>query len=430
MLERDIIQNWGFANVAENGRTTGFRIHLRNPNYRGLSSSLVDGVGVTVDGRSWSYEETAVELQGRRFPLAELRASTGARWNLDEPASVFVPLEGGLERGVHRVAVDVRLRAPYYPVEFQPNVFRAERPLTLVGGTDGTFKYGVSTYSYTGDMNTSMTLEDVMAEIHDIGATGIEILGEGNIPGYPAPSAEWIDSWHRNIAKYGLTPTNYGSWIDSRMWLDRDLTAQEGHEALARDIRLAAELGFSFVRPKIGVVSLDLQPHPIWEEAVERTLDLAAEKNIVICPEIHAPTPIRHPVVDDYISFVERTGTKNFGLLIDTGVFMTKPSLDGLDGKVPESEEDLPVPLRPLRVPASDLLDVLPYVVFVQAKFYEVDEHLEDLHIPWTDVLRTLKQGGYEGWLSSEYEGRREPYRGSVMVRRQHAMFRRLEAGL
>ena len=66
----------------------------------------------------------------------------------------------------------------------------------------------------------------------------------------------------------------------------------------------------------------------------------------------------------------------------------------------------------------------------IQAKFYEVDENLEDLHIPWLDVLRTLKQGGYEGWLSSEYEGRREPYRGSVMVRRQHAMFRRLEAEL
>ena len=34
-----------------------------------------------------------------------------------------------------------------------------------------------------------MTLEDVFADIADLGATGIEILGEGNIPDYPTPDA-------------------------------------------------------------------------------------------------------------------------------------------------------------------------------------------------------------------------------------------------
>jgi hypothetical protein len=36
---------------------------------------------------------------------------------------------------------------------------------------------------------------------------------------------------------------------------------------------------------------------------------------------------------------------------------------------------------------------------------------------------------GYSGYLSSEYEGRRLPYRGLEQVRRQHAMFRALAAG-
>lgn len=430
MLDRNVIQNRGFANATTDGRATGFTVRLRNPNYRGISSSLVDGVAVTVDGHTWTHEQTSVELQGTVFDLPALRTSTGARWDLEEVAVVHVPLEGGLEPGVHHVAVDVRLRAPYFPIEFQPNVFHAERDLTLVGATDGTFRYGVSTYSYTGDLYTSMTLEDAMADIADVGATGLEILGEANIPGYPHPTTAWVDQWFANLDRYGLTPTNYGSWIDSRMWLDRDLTAQEGHEALARDIELASLLGFSFVRPKIGVVSLDLQPHPIWEEAVERTLDLAADKDVAIIPEIHSPTPIKHPVVDEYVAFIERTGTRHFGLLIDTGIFMTAPAFDGLDGLTAQTEEELPPPLRPLRVPASDLAEVLPYVKFIQAKFYEVDETLTDLHIPWLPVLRTLKEGGYDGWLSSEYEGRREPYRGREMVRRQHAMFRALEAQL
>jgi sugar phosphate isomerase/epimerase len=212
------------------------------------------------------------------------------------------------------------------------------------------------------------------------------------------------------------------------MWLDRDLTVEEGHQALARDIRLAAELGFTTVRPKIGVVSLDLIPHPIWDEAVERSLELAAEKNIIICPEIHSPTPIKHKVVDDYLSFIERTGTEHFGLLIDTGIFMTESVLDPLEGVT--SEEDIPVPLRALKVPASDMIDIMKHMVFIQAKFYEIDENLVDKHVPWPEIFRVLKDSNYTGYLSSEYEGRREPYRGAMMVRRQHAMFHELEASL
>ncbi|MFF9623690.1 hypothetical protein [Streptomyces griseosporeus] len=36
---------------------------------------------------------------------------------------------------------------------------------------------------------------------------------------------------------------------------------------------------------------------------------------------------------------------------------------------------------------------------------------------------------GWRGWLSSEYEGRREPYRGRDQVRRQHALLRTLNGG-
>ena len=46
-------------------------------------------------------------------------------------------------------------------------------------------------------MNTCMTFwEDAMADIADMGAMGIEILGEGNVPGYPSPDPAWVDSCH------------------------------------------------------------------------------------------------------------------------------------------------------------------------------------------------------------------------------------------
>jgi hypothetical protein len=79
-------------------------------------------------------------------------------------------------------------------------------------------------------------------------------------------------------------------------------------------------------------------------------------------------------------------------------------------------------------VPLSDLADIMRYVVFFQTKFYEIDENLVDHHIPWAEFFRVLRDTGYTGYLSSEYEGRWLPYRGIEQVRRQHAMFRKLAA--
>ena len=60
-----------------------------------------------------------------------------------------------------------------------------------------TFKLGVTLYSYTGDYGVTMTLEDCIADVVDMGATGIEILSETHIPGYPNPSDAWVDSLAR-----------------------------------------------------------------------------------------------------------------------------------------------------------------------------------------------------------------------------------------
>jgi hypothetical protein len=38
-----------------------------------------------------------------------------------------------------------------------------------------------------------------------------------------------------------------------------------------------------------------------------------------------------------------------------------------------------------------------------------------------------LKKAGYSGYLSSEYEGERSPWRALEQVRRQHALIRKLE---
>ena len=134
-------------------------------------------------------------------------------------------------------------------------------------------------------------------------------------------------------------------------------------------------------------------------------------------------------MTQSYVDFIEKTGTEHFKLLIDTGIFQTAAVREAAESWATGDEEDVPPPLRPLRVPMADLVEVLPHTHFIQAKFFEIDDDLHDLHVPWGDIVPTLEKAGWNGWLSSEYEGRREPYRGRDQVRRQHALLRSLQTG-
>jgi sugar phosphate isomerase/epimerase len=427
-LERDLIQSVGFHNVREGGEITGFQFRVRMPSYRGMAASLIDGIGVAIPGIVAVEPDVPVwTLQGQSHTLAQLWESDDLRWPLEDAAIITVPLPGGLPDGVHELSIDLRLRMSYIPQEHQPSRYQVTKRVTLSPEAVGApFKYGVSLYSYMTDYGTVLDLETAMAGIADLGATGIEILGEGHIPNYPDPSQEWVDDWFRLLEKYGLEPTNYGSWIDTRLHSSgpngRDMTVEEGAKQLQRDLRLAKRLGFRFVRPKIGVVSSDLVPHPIWTEVVEASLPLAEELDIIICPEIHSPTPIEHEVVDEYIEFIQRTGTKHFGILIDTGIFQDRP-IPLRPGELPGRR---PAFLDGIGVDPADFAAVAPYVVFVQAKFHDIDENLEDQQIPWEPVLRAMRDAGYTGYLSSEYEGEREPWRSIEQVRRHHSLMRQV----
>jgi sugar phosphate isomerase/epimerase len=291
----------------------------------------------------------------------------------------------------------------------------------------GSLKYGVSAYSYTDDYGSVMTLEDAFDHIAGTGATGIEILGEAQIEGYPEPSSAWLDTWFRLLDTYKLEPTNMCSWVDTRVTLARNLTVEEGVADLAQNLKLAHRLGFKFLRPKFGVISHDLIPDPNWEAYVERNLDLANELGIVICPEIHAPTPIKHEVVDGYINFIERTGTSNFGLMIDTGIFQDRPLTHWGSHQINDEARKHMEFLNGIRVNPEELLDIAKYVVFIQAKFHDINDELEDQNIPWRPVMSAIKRSGYSGYLSSEYEGWRAPWRSIDQVRRQQVLLRQLE---
>jgi len=194
-------------------------------------------------------------------------------------------------------------------------------------------KRGVSIYSYSGEYGWSMDLEDCFADMRDMGAHGLEILGNAHIDGYPNPSEAWLDRWFYLLDKYEIIPVEYGHWIDSRTY---------AHDYM-----------------KNG------------REIIRRALPMAEEYNVRMCPELHIPTRLKSAYVDEYMDFILQTNTKYFGFNVDFG-----------------------------------------------------DENFEETTIPYREIIRTLKDNHWDGYMLSEYEGphKDEPGFVSDQLRRQHIM--------
>jgi hypothetical protein len=133
MLERDYIQSTGFQNVFENGKVTGFQFHLRIPSYRGMWASLIEGCAVKIDGIvDVPHDVPLWTLQGKTYNTKQLDESTDVRWQLEVPAVITVPLEGGLKPGIYNLEIDFRYRMSYIPIEHQPSTYKTSRKVVIV----------------------------------------------------------------------------------------------------------------------------------------------------------------------------------------------------------------------------------------------------------------------------------------------------------
>ncbi|MFD0663281.1 hypothetical protein [Thermocatellispora tengchongensis] len=77
------------------------------------------------------------------------------------------------------------------------------------------------------------------------------------------------------------------------------------------------------------------------------------------------------------------------------------------------------------------MLPHMPLIGHIQAKFYEMTEDGVEYSIPYDEIVAVLVEGGFDGHLSSEYEGQRHiedafPVDSVEQVRRQQAMLARL----
>ena len=98
-------------------------------------------------------------------------------------------------------------------------LYGIEKKLFLKNGQNDkhAIKRGVSLYSYQEEFFLQkMTLEDCIAAVAATGATGIEILGEQSIWGFPKLTDAFVHQWFGWMDKYGWI-----KWMDKMNgWMD------------------------------------------------------------------------------------------------------------------------------------------------------------------------------------------------------------------
>ena len=321
-------------------------------------------------------------------------------------------------------------------------------------------KRGVSLYSFQEEMFLGqMSVEDCVAFAASIGARGIEILPEQNMPNFPDIDDREVGWWLELMAKHGTQLTCYDMFLDTKRRKDRLMTDEEQVESIRRDLVLCNRLGIRnmrvlvFVRPDI----------------LERCVPYAEDLDVHMGVEVHAPWHMEHAWILRTVEVADRLGTRHLGLLPDMGIFMkhfppvyrdrfirqgARPEvaqfiIDQHEQKIMAEYTIYEVAVNmkgnPAEVRMAELLrhqpyanpkrirDYIPYFRHIQAKFYEMTEDCRDPSHAYDEVISELVAGGWDGYLSSEYEGNRwiqdvQPVDSREQVRRQHVMFERLIA--
>ena len=318
-------------------------------------------------------------------------------------------------------------------------------------------KRGVSLYSYQEEyFLRKLSLEQCIAQAAAIGANGIESLAEQMMPGFPSLSDAFYDQWQQWMARYRTIPVCHDMFLDTKRHKGRLLSEQECVDSIVRDLKHAARLGCKVMRVLVFVSP----------ELLEKCLPYAEQYDIRMGIEVHAPWHFDHPWIMRHVEMIQRTGTRHAGFVPDMGIFTKRlprvlreralrngatPRILDYVSQAYENgvlceyiiAEARNMGGNPVDIGYAEasrhnvysqpkrLLEFMPYIFHIHAKFYEMLDDGTEYSIPYDKIVPVLIQGGFDGYLSSEYEGNRHiqdafPVDSIEQVRRQHAMFRRL----
>ena len=322
-------------------------------------------------------------------------------------------------------------------------------------------RLGLTLYSLTSEWAAGRyDLRGILDVVAKAGiGPGVEINASQMLRTYPYVTGEFVREWHDAFDRHGFVPSSFGCNLDMGRRRDRDMTLDEEYEFTEAQFRSANALGFRKARIQSA------KP-----ELIRRLVPLAEELDLTLGWEIHAPLGPNSPPVVALRELYDEIDSPRLGFVADFSSTMHSMSptlLRGLakKGLAPEDLATLqeiwakdsgiderhaefidylhargikPESLGSFARLAFNMhghldprewTDIMPRIVHVHAKFYDIDENGDEPAIDYPAHVRELVAGGYSGFMSSEWEGHAfcdlDEADPVDLVRRQHDLIRR-----
>jgi sugar phosphate isomerase/epimerase len=466
----------------------GLALRLTIPWYRSLWLSSVSTLRVTLDGDEIPVDDLAFELDGTRYAIADLSQQSETLWFLQQHPLLVVRRDRPVAPGEqHDVEIFGELRLPYMqiapgqdggPGMYVPNVVRQSLTLTATdtdaaapaiatvstpappAADDDPFRLGLTLYSASAEFRAGWyDFDGLLDRVAELGiGPGIEIVASQVLPTYPVVSDAFVSQWRAAFDRHGFDASSFGANLDMGRRRDRDMTPDEEFAFSELMFQGAKKLGFPLVRIQSA------KP-----ELLRRLLPVAERLELKLAYEIHAPMgPNTEAILKVRDTYAE-LDSPLLGFVADFSATMRSMSptllravrragLDdqavaelqriwATDATMQERQQEFIGYLKsrdfdPGRLGAfahlafnmhghvdpREWADIMPQILHVHAKFYDIDEHGQEPAIDYPELVRVFVEGGYRGYWSSEWEGHAFAELGEVdplvLVRRQHDLIR------
>ena len=467
----------------------GLALALTLPWYRSLWLSSVSSLRLTVDGQDIPAGNLSLELGGVRYALPDLPAQSETLWYLQEHPLLIATTESPVALGEqHTVRLIGELRLPYMqiapgqdggPGMYVPNFVNQTLELTVTDraaaapelttavtppppkAEEDPFSLGLTLYSASAEFRAGWyDFDGLLNRVAELGiGPGIEIVASQVLPAYPNVTDDFVRSWQRAFDKHGFTASSFGANLDMGRRRDRDMTPDEEYEFTQTLFHGAKKLGFPLVRIQSA------KP-----ELLRRLLPLAEDLELKLAYEIHAPLGPNSPEIMKVRDVYAELDSPLLGFVADFSSTMhsMSPTLlravrrAGLDDEAVERLQAIWGTEAPMRVRQEEFIaylrgrdfdparlgsfahlafnmhghvspkewaDIMPQIMHVHAKFYDIDEQGNEPAIDYPELVRVFVEGGYRGYWSSEWEGHAFAELGEVdpllLVRKQHDLIRK-----
>jgi sugar phosphate isomerase/epimerase len=324
---------------------------------------------------------------------------------------------------------------------------------------------GVSLFSFSAEfLRLQYTLEELLRRVRELElGPGVEIVGFQSLRGFPFVDDTAGRRFRAMIDAHGLEAVCVGGSAEIGGRGDRDRTEDELVDIAHAQLEAAALLGFR---------KLTLQATtPLG--AVRRLVPAAERLDVVLGLEIGGHFLVEDPPVVAAHELMEELDSPYLGFVLDFGTSTRALSPTAIEaqrrrGTAEEAislvrdayerahaREQAPGTIRDelvARIAAFDDPEALtfawrttvlfghqppegwaplvPRIVHVHAKAFESDADGVDPTVDVPALLAVLRDGGYDGWISSEWEGHlfAEHDDNFAAVVRQQRLLRRLAA--